>query len=146
MRGKNLLEQKRCVYNVGMPILDNELKELTGYSYQIWSFNVVDSELTVRATHKDKKKHNVHLTFINVHYLQMPNIWMGTMSVCSDDEMLEVAGKTDLHETIMKITERDEYLEHFKKLFTLYKANTEHSTVYVLGKLITVEQDVDPIY
>ena len=130
-----------------MSTLDNELNELTGYSYQVWSFNVVDSELTLRATHKDKKKHNIHLVFINVHYLQMPNIWMGgNLGACSDEEMLEIASKTDLHDTISKISERDEYLEHFKKLFTLYKAEAEYSTVYILGKLITVEQDVDPIY
>ena len=129
-----------------MSTLDYELNELTGYSYQVWSFNVVDSELTLRATHKDKKKHNIHLTFINVHYLQMPNIWSGKITVGSDEELIEIAGKTDLNETIEKITERNEYLNHFKRLFGLYKAEAEHSTVYLLGKLFSIEQDVDPVY
>lgn len=129
-----------------MSTLDYELNELTGYSYQIWSFNVVDSELTLRATHRDKKKHNIHLTFVNVHYLQMPNIWSGHIVVGSDEELIEIASKTDLNETIEKITERDEYLKHFKRLFALYKAEAEHSTVYLLGKLFAIEQDVNPVY
>ena len=130
----------------GMPTLDHELNKLAGYSYQIWAFNVIDSELTLRATHKDKKKHNVHLSFINVHYLQTPNIWTGHFTVCPDDELIEIAGKTDLNETIEKITEKEEYLNHFKRLFTLYKAEAENCTVYILGKLFAVEQDVNPVY
>jgi len=129
-----------------MSTLEEELEYIKGYSYQVWSFNVVDSELTLRATHKEKKKHNVHLTFINVHYIQMPNIWTGDITVCPDQEMMEIAGKTDLNETIEKITEKDEYLNHFKRLFSLYKAESEHSTVYLLGKLFAIEQDVDPVY
>jgi hypothetical protein len=129
-----------------MSMLEDELDLIKGYSFQIWAFNVVDSELTLRATHKDKKKHNVHLTFINVHYLQMPNTWSGDIVVGSDEEMIEIAGKTNLNETIEKITEKDEYLSHFKRLFALYKAETEYSTVYLLGKLFAVEQDVNPVY
>jgi len=129
-----------------MSTLEEELELIKGYTYQVWSFNVVDSELTLRATHNDKKKHNVHLTFINVHYLQTPNIWSGNILVGSDEEMIEIAGKTDLNDTIEKITEKDEYLNHFKKLFSLYTAEAEHTRVYILGKLITIEQDVDPIY
>jgi hypothetical protein len=129
-----------------MSTLDNELNNLAGYSYQIWAFNVVDSELTVRATHKDKKKHNIHLTFINVHYLQMPNTWSGDITVGSDAELIEIAGKTDLNATIEKITEKEEHLNHFKRLFGLYKAEAENCTVYILGKLFAVEQDVNPVY
>ena len=129
-----------------MSMLEDELDLIKGYSYQIWAFNVVDSELTLRATHRDKKKHNVHLTFINVHYLQMPNTWSGDIVVGSDEKMIEIAGKTNLNETIEKITEKDEYLNHFKRLFALYKTETEHSTVYLLGKLFAIEQDVNPIY
>jgi len=129
-----------------MSMLEDELDIIRGYSYQIWAFNVVDSELTLRATHRDKNKHNVHLTFINVHYLQMPNTWTGDIVVGSDEEMIEFAGKTSLNETIEKITEKDEYLSHFKRLFALYKAETEHSKVYLLGKLFGIEQDVEPIY
>jgi hypothetical protein len=129
-----------------MSTLEEELELIKGYSYQVWSFNVVDSELTLRATHKDKKKHNIHLTFVNVHYIQVPNIWTGDITMCPDQEMIEIASKTDLNETIEKITEKDEYLNHFKRLFSLYKAETEHSTVYLLGKLFAIEQDVDPVY
>jgi len=129
-----------------MSTLEEELELIKGYTYQVWSFNVVDSELVLRATHNDKKKHNVHLTFINVHYLQMPNTWSGDLIVGSDEEMIEIAGKTDLNETIEKITEKDEYLVHFKRLFAIYKSEAEHSTVYLLGKLFAIEQDVDPAY
>ncbi len=129
-----------------MSVLEDELNRIQGYSYQIWAFNVVDSELTLRATHKDKKKHNVHLTFINVHYLQMPNVWSGNITLASDEELVEIAGKTNLNETIERITEKDEYLNHFKRLFALYKAEANHSTVYLLGKLFAIEHDVNPIY
>jgi len=146
MQGNDPWQQKWYGYNVGMSTLDDELKNIIGYSHQVWSFDVVDSELTLRATHKDKKNHNIHLTFINVHYLQMPNIWSGDLTVCPDEELIEIADRTDLNGTIAKVTEREEYLNHFKKLFSLYKAEAEHSTVYILGKLITIEQNAYPIY
>ena len=129
-----------------MSALDDELKNITGYSYEVWAYEISHSELTLRATHKDKKNHNFHLTFLNVHYLQMPTAWTGNFVVGSDEEMIEIAGKTHLNETIEKITEKDEYLSHFKRLFALYKAETEHSTVILLGKLFSIEQDVDPVY
>lgn len=129
-----------------MSTLEEDLKRIEGYSYQIWAFDVVDSELTLRATHKSKNKHNIHLTFMNVRYLQMPSSWTGDLVVCSDEELLETASKTELYETTEKVTEKEEYLAHFKKLFSLYKAEAEHTTVYILGKLITIEQDVNPVY
>jgi hypothetical protein len=117
-----------------------QLNQLKGYSYQIWKFNRGHTELTIRATHKEKEKHNIHLTFANVRYFQFPQGWMGDLYLAPDNELIEILKRADSGATA------NIPLEILKKMYTLYRADSPGGVIYILGKLIDIKRDVEPIY
>lgn len=120
-----------------MSQLNNELLEkmtaLAGYSYRMWKYSVSHSQLTLRATHRDKPHHNVHLTFVGVFYIQMPNAWSADLELGSTDEarMISKRAGIELHET---------------KSISLFKAVSSNGVIYILGTLVVIEYDVEPVY
>lgn len=124
-----------------MSDLLTQLSQLNGYSYQIWNFNRGHLELTIRATHKEKEKHNIHLTFVHVIYFQFPQGWTGDLSLAPDHELLDILRRTNFGNNIEKIP-----LEILKKLYSLYRADSPGGVIYILGKLMEIEKDVEPIY
>lgn len=121
--------------------LEEKLEQLKGYSYKIWDYNLSHSYLTFRGEHPDKKHHNVEIMFTDVHYFQFPYGWKGNFYPAPDSELLEIisrAGMPNL-DKVMPLSE-------IKLRYHLYKADSRHSTIYVLGHLVQIEFDVEPIY
>jgi hypothetical protein len=120
---------------------EKKLLQLKGYSYHLWHYQLSHSVLTFRGEHPDKKHHNVEITFADVQYFQFPHGWTGDLYPASDSELLEVmsrAGMPNLDKTLP--------LPEIKSRFHLYKADSPHSTIYILGYLSQIEYDVEPIY
>ena len=114
--------------------LISEVTALEGYRYRLWEFQVSHLLLTVRATHRDRPKHNIHLTFANVFYIQMPTAWRGDFRLASEPELHTIAERRGL-----KLTETAPSL-------SLFKAESPYGVVYVLGVIYIVEHDVEPVY
>ncbi len=114
--------------------LIGEVTALEGYTYRLWEYQVSHSLATVRATHPDKPKHNIHLTFANVYYLQMPRAWRGDLRLASESETHAIAEKAGL-----KLTETAPPL-------SLFKSESPEGVVYILGTIYIVEHDVEPVY
>jgi hypothetical protein len=124
-----------------MPEVDHELLNMRGYSYRIWGYGLGHSELIIRATHEDKQHHNAHLCFSDVQYFQFPLGWKGDLVPASDEELLEIMKRAGVRGWD-KVLPRSEV----RRMFHLYKAETDKSTVYILGHLYRIEYDVEPIY
>ena len=119
----------------------NELTRMKGYSYQIWDYQLSHSVLTLRATHKQKKSHNIHITFTSVGYFQFPLSWEGDLFPAPENELLEILvkiGSGRLDEVLP--------MEYLEERFSLYKANSPNSTIFILGHLAKIEYDIEPIY
>lgn len=115
----------------------DKLEDMIGYDYQLWDYQVSHSTLTIRAVLPKGGKHNVHLTFSDVYFIQAPSSWSdGDIRVASDDEFWRIARQ-------LGWTDREIPL---RKLFILYSANTSKGRVYIMGKLAPIENDVEPIY
>ena len=114
--------------------LISEVTALEGYTYRLWAYQVSHSLLTVRATHPDRPKHNIHLAFASVFYIQMPTAWRGDFGLASESETRAVAERAGL-----KLTETAPPL-------SLFKAESPYGVVYVLGVIYIVEHDVEPVY
>lgn len=124
-----------------MNTLLDELRRIKGYSYQIWDYNLSHSILTLRATKKEKEHHNIHITFADVSYFQFPFSWRGDLDLSPETELIEIlerAGFGRLDQTIS--------MEYVRDRYSLYKAESVRSIVYILGRLSSIEYDVEPIY
>lgn len=115
-----------------------ELEKLKGYRYSLWDYEKSHSVLTIRAVHPDRSRHNVHLSFIFVRYIQMPIRWQeGDLTLASEAEFVEIVKKRmGLQET----------LETLREVISLFKAESPSGTTYILGNLFAVEYDVEPIH
>lgn len=106
---------------------------LEGYSYQIWEYQASLSQLVIRARHPGKPKHNIHIVFQGVAYLQMPIYWeTGDLRHGTEDERVRIArrmGQNDL-------------LDSHK----LFVAETAKGPVYILGSVAAILEDVEPLY
>jgi hypothetical protein len=106
------------------------LTTLQGYAYQIWKYQASLSELVIRARHHSRPKHNIHIVFQGVGYLQMPIYWeTGDFKLGSKDERVQIAkrmGQDDLDPN------------HF------FVAETPKGSVYVLGSVAAILEDVEP--
>ncbi|MCR4408537.1 MAG: hypothetical protein NUW24_16720 [Anaerolineae bacterium] len=112
--------------------LVREVTALKGYSYRVWEYHASLSELTVRAYRLDKPKHNIHIVFQGVVYLQMPIHWKaGDLRLGSEAELREVTKKIGLGEF-----DPDKF----------FKADTSNGEVYVLGGVAAILRDVEPLY
>jgi hypothetical protein len=114
--------------------LISEVTALEGYRYRLWAYQVSHSLLTVRATHPDRPKHNIHLTFADVFYLQMPRAWRGDLRLASESESRTISERARLK------------LEGTEPPPTLFRAETPNGVVYILGTIYIVEHDVEPVY
>ncbi len=109
-----------------------EVTSLKGYTYRVWEYQASLSQLTVRATHPDKPKHNIHIVFQGVGYLQMPIHWkLGDFRLASDDERRAVAARIELDDC------------HADQCFI---AKTPNTDVAILGALAEVLWDFEPIH
>jgi hypothetical protein len=109
-----------------------EVTSLKGYTYQVWEYQASLSQLTVRATHPDKPKHNIHIVFQGVSYFQMPIHWKsGDFRLGLDNERRAVAERIGLNDY-----DADKY----------FKAETPNTDVDILGAIAGVLRDVEPIY
>lgn len=124
-----------------MANLTDELLRITGYSYQIWDYQRGHSELTIRGTHAEKKGHNVHLTFLDVQYFQFPIGWEGDIYLASDNELIEIVKRTNYSDIVDKTP-----LEILKKMYSLFRVETSNGIIYILGKLVAIEYDIEPLY
>lgn len=121
--------------------LEEKLRQIQGYGYKIWDYNLSHSILTFRGEHPDKKHHNVEITFVDVQYFQFPYGWVGDFYPAQDSELLEIMSRVG-----MRNFEKAMSIPEIKERFHLYKADSPHSTIYVLGYLSQIEFDVEPIY
>ena len=124
-----------------MSDLNEKLLQLKGYSYKVWHYQVSHSVVTFRGEHPDKERHNVEITFGMVDYFQFPSAWTGDFYPASDAELLEIMARIGMPELEKRLP-----MEEVKTHFHLYKADSPHSTIYILGHLSQIEYDVEPIY
>lgn len=117
------------------------LLTIKGYSYHIWDYSVGHSTLVIRAVKEQEKEHNIQLTFVNIYYVEFPVKWNGDLYLASDDELVEILKKAGLNNSIERMP-----LSFIKENLSLYKANNDNGVVYILGKLGSIEYDVEPIY
>ncbi len=120
--------------------LEEKLLQLRGYSYHLARYQKGHSVLTFRGANPDKSNHNVEITFEGVYYFQFPSVWVGDFYPASDSELLEMVKRAGIanKENAMPAS-------YIKDHFHLYKADSPHSTIYVLGHLAQIEYDVQPI-
>ncbi len=121
--------------------LINKLTALEGYGYSLWQYTKPHSTLILRATHTDKPKHNIHLVFTNVLYIQMPVLWTGDFELGSESEFAEIAQRAGV-----KSSSKGSYEVLKQGPWDLFKAKSSDSVIYVLGHLANVKQNVEPIY
>ncbi len=121
-----------------MSEFEQELALMKGYLYQIWKYQRGHSEITILAKHDRKASHCIRLTFTNLGYIQSPLEWKGDLYLASDKELREIIKRTEYGANVKNIP-----LEIIKKLYSLYKADLSYSKVYILGKLLDIEYDVD---
>ena len=124
-----------------MKNLDEQIADIKGYSYQLWQYARGHSELTIRGMHDEKKGHNIHITFLNVQYFQFPLEWTGDLYPASDEELLNTLRQTRFGNVADKTS-----VEILKKMYSLYIADSSNGRIYVLGRLIKIEYDVEPFY
>jgi hypothetical protein len=109
-----------------------EVTSLNGYAYRVWEYQASLSQLTIRATHPDKPKHNIHIVFYGVRYFQMPFYWeAGDFRLGSDDERRAVAKRVGVDDCNAN---------------SFFKAETPDTVVYIIGTIVAVLQDVEPVY
>ena len=118
-----------------------QLNQLRRYSYQIWHYNLSHSILTLRGTNKQKGHHNIHIGFADVKYFQFPFSWTGDLHPATDEEFIQILVRAGIGRLDQATS-----IEYVKEQFSLYKADTLHTTIYILGKLSEIEYDVEPIY
>ena len=124
-----------------MPDLINQLVALEGYHYSLWQYTKPHSTLILRATHTDKPKHNIHLVFTRVLYVQMPVLWTGDLALGSESEFIEIAQRAGT-----KSSSKGSYEVLKQASWDLFKAKSSDSVIYILGHLANVEQNVEPVY
>jgi hypothetical protein len=124
-----------------MENLIDQLANIKGYSYQIWKYQRGHSEMTIRATHHGKKGHNIHLIFLDVQYFQFPLGWVGDLYPASETELIEIVKRTNFRNQVDNAP-----IELLQEMYSLYKAISPGGVIYILGKLIKIEYDVEPIY
>lgn len=124
-----------------MDIPLDELNYIKDYDYQIWQYNLSHSLLTLRATSKQKKRHNIHITFTQVHYFQFPFSWKGDLYLAPDNELIEILGRAG----VSKLNEALP-MSYIRETYSLFKADSPDSTIYILGRLSKIEYDVEPLY
>jgi len=124
-----------------MENLIDELTDMKGYSYQIWNYERGHSEMTIRAIHHKKKGHNIHLIFLDVQYFQFPLGWVGDLYPAPETELIEIVKRTNFRNMVDNTP-----MELLKTMYSLYKADSSGGVIYILGKLIKIEYDVEPIY
>ena len=124
-----------------MSELDDKLIQMKGYSYRIWGYGLGHSYLFIRAEHKDKPHHNVHVSFDDVQYFQFPSGWTGDLIPATDKELLEIMARAGMGNITKSMP-----FSFIKENFHLYKADTPNSVIYILGHLTQIEEDVEPIY
>ncbi len=111
---------------------NEEIITLEGYSYRLWEYQASLSQLTIRAHHPNKPKHNIHIVFQGVAYRQMPISWStGDFRLGPRAELSKIAGKAGL-------TGFDPG--------SFFKADTPNGPVYVLGTVVAILRDVEPLY
>ncbi len=121
--------------------LISKLLNLKNYTYHLWGYRLSHSLLTLRGVRGDKQHHNVHLIFANLLYLQMPTSWTGDLFVASNADFIDI-----LRQTNIDLPNNEKSLEMLKETYSLYKAVTSKTIIYVLGTLHAIEYDVEPIY
>ena len=117
-----------------MDILLDKLNSLQGYEYQIWDYGVGHSILTLYGTTEQKGHHNVSLRFTAVQYFQFPFSWTGDLYQAPDHELIEILLRIGVGRMDQAIS-----MEYVKETFSLYKADSPYTTIYILGKLFEVE-------
>lgn len=124
-----------------MDNLLNRLQEIRGYHYRIWEYQRSFSMLTIRAENDKIKNHNIHLTFVEVNYVQCPFLgWVGDLYLASDDELFQELKQSGIN------IQPEIPKSFFKENFSLYKADSPNRTICIFGKLYKIENDVEPIY
>jgi len=124
-----------------MENLIDQLVSIKGYSYEIWKYQHGHSEMTIRAIHHEKKGHNIHLIFLDVQYFQFPLGWTGDLYPASESELIEIVKRTNFRNQVDRAPK-----ELLHKMYSLYRADSPNGVIYILGKLISIEYDVEPIY
>jgi len=119
--------------------VEEELLQLKGYGYQIWSYIVGHSILIFQGRTSDERSKNIRLNFNNVHYFQFPRGWFGDFYIASDTEWREIMTRAGLN-----ISEVDKVVPAslIKGSYQLYKADSPNGIVYALGHLAQIEYDV----
>ena len=124
-----------------MNVLEEKLLQLKDYSYQVWHYQLSHSFITFRGEQPERKNHNVEISFADVKYFQFPLGWIGDFYLASDSELLEImmrAGMGNINQALP--------MSRIRENWQLYKADSPHSTIYILGHLAQIEFDVEPIY
>ncbi len=81
---------------------------------------------------KDDLYNPIHIEFIDVAYIQMPNFWeSGDFQIGTDDEFYSLAEKMNLQHPY------DAYLKISR--YRLFKSQTSRGQVYIMGKLGKIE-------
>lgn len=124
-----------------MEKLLDELHRIKGYSYQIWHYNLSHSILTLRAKKKEKEHHNIHITFADVGYFQFPFSWRGDLDLAPETELVEILERAGFGRLDQAIS-----MEYVQDRYSLYKAESGRSIIFILGRLASIEYDVEPIY
>jgi hypothetical protein len=123
-----------------MEDLLDKLRNLKDYNYQIWNYTLSHSRLTIRATAGQKGHHNIYITFVDVSYFQFPSGWEGDLYLASDNELLEILVRVGIGKLDQVVP-----MAYIKERYSLYKADSPNGTIFIFGKLASIE-DVDPIY
>ena len=121
-----------------MSDLEQKLASMKGYLYQIWKYQRGHSEITILAKHDLNANRCIRLTFTKLGYIQSPLDWEGDLYLASDEELREIIKRIDPNDNYKNIP-----IEIIKKLYLLYKADLSNSKVYLLGKLLDIEYDVE---
>lgn len=102
------------------------------YNFQLWNYICSHSVLTVRGTFSKKKKHNVHLIFQDVRYIEMPcYFWRAKWRFATEEEIEKVV--SPLHE------------QYFSSEYLLC-AESDERKYYVLCGDMAVQENVEPIF
>ena len=124
-----------------MDTLIDRLNSIEGYKYQIWHYDLSHSILTLRGTTENKSHHNIHISFADVQYFQFPFSWTGDLYPARDNESIEILLRVGVGRIDQTVS-----MEYMKERFSLYKADSPYTTIYILGRLFKIDDDVEPLY
>ena len=103
----------------------NQLHSLEEYVYRLVSYQISHSELVLQATNLEKKDETVKIYFADVYYIQMPRMWTGDLRLASAQEGGIISEQIGLELAGAPAP-------------SLFKAETSHTPVYILGTLVDI--------